>query len=611
MLHARSLLLLLVIPFALQGLACGSEPVGPTPDAAVADAGPDPDVATPDARPGDGGSSLDAAVDAGLPADGGSPDGGSPDGGLPGLPACGLLTNGDAETGNLDGWSIAAGDFEVAPGGGQSPTPYSGAYAFFAGQAAASELAQIVDVSAHAAAIDTGTVYAQLEAYVHDGNGSDASLLRITAMDGLGVEVGTVLVGPFHLADWALKRASLLLPVGTRGVRVGLRGERSAGQDNDAYFDQVSLCLNTESPVSPPEAYAIPPYLTWVTQDAVSVMWESLQPVVGRVDYGPTPALGSSLEDDQARTVHELRLTGLQPGQVYYYRVSWPDGLSALRSFRTAPADGATGPFSFVVWGDNQDGVSVFEQVVPLMDAQDPDFALSVGDTVSTGTRDNYRNQLLIPVSAMADHVPLLITLGNHNTYTDTDTALFEEYLSLPADEHCFGWRWGNLYVVAIDTNLSVEPGSPVDLCIGDALGSAEAQTATFRAAFFHHPPRIEWWVGGAIAFTDDMEKPRVREVLEPRLEDLGVNIVFNGHNHLYAYTPETPGGITWVTTGGGGGTLESQGLFNIYRVGTWPEITVTLFAHHVLNVTVDGGTMSVEAVGLDGSVLHSFSITN
>jgi hypothetical protein len=241
------------------------------------------------------------------------------------------------------------------------------------------------------------------------------------------------------------------------------------------------------------------------------------------------------------------------------------------------------------------------------MAALDPDFAMSSGDCVQNGTRGEYRSQLLAPLTALASSVPFLVGAGNHERYSDAGAALFNEYMSQPGDEHCFGWRYGTLYVQFIDTELSVDPGSAQRSCIEDGLGSDLAQTATWRAAIFHKPPRIEYWFGGALAFTDSMEAPQVREQLEPLLESFGVQIVFNGHNHLYAHTPTTDGGITWVTTGGAGGYLDQQSF--IWRVGDWPEIATQISEFHFLQVQVTPDDMTVRAISRSGSLLHTFSI--
>ena len=353
-----------------------------------------------------------------------------------------------------------------------------------------------------------------------------------------------------------------------------------------------------------PGEVTAPPYLMWVTDTEVSVRWETSADVVGRVDVGDDSALGASFVETEAGRTHELRLTGLTPDSTQHYQISWGTAALPIETFRTAPVDRA---ISFIVFGDNQDGPDNFTTLVPHMVATDPDFAMSTGDCVQNGTRGEYREQLFEPIGPLAKNVPFLVAAGNHERYSNAGADLFDEYMSQPADEHCFGWRYGELFIMFIDTELSIDPGSPQNDCIVAALSSPEATSATFRAAAFHKPPRIEWWFGGALAFIDEMEAPWVRETLEPLLESLDVDIVFNGHNHLYTHTPETAGGITWVTTGGAGGSLDTD--FFLWNVGDWPEIETTIHEHHFLSVTVDSAAITVRAIDLDGALLHEFTV--
>ena len=357
-----------------------------------------------------------------------------------------------------------------------------------------------------------------------------------------------------------------------------------------------------------PNSFPSPPYLMWVTQTAVSVRWETAAAEPGVVRFGYAPdALTAGYSEGASRTTHEVRLEGLLPGSTVYYAVGNETAATPAKSFRTAPADGAGDAFSFVVFGDNQNGPANFAALTPRMAALDPDFAMSTGDCVQNGTRAEFRSQLFRPLTALASTVPFLVGAGNHERYSDPGSTLFNEYMSQPDDEHCFGWRYGSMFVLFIDTEDAVDPGTPQRTCIENQLGSEAATSATYRAAVFHKPPRIEFWLGGRIAFPASMEAPQVRNILEPLFASYNVNIVFNGHNHLYAHTPELPNGITWVTTGGAGGTLDTQSFF--WRVGTWPEIDTQISEFHFLHVNVVGSTMSVDAIATNGSILHSFSI--
>ncbi len=362
--------------------------------------------------------------------------------------------------------------------------------------------------------------------------------------------------------------------------------------------------LDAEAP--PVGSIVAPPYLMWASPTAVTVMWETASATIGTVDYGPTAALGATISEDSPTTLHELRLTDLAPGAENFYKI-WFDGFALpMSSFRTAlPADD-TSPFTFLVWGDNQNGSDTFATIVEQMVVEEAHFAITVGDLVQDGTRANYRSQLFTPLAPLADHVSFLVAGGNHSRYGDPD--LFDEYFAQPGDEHCFGWRWGELFIIFIDSeDDNIIPGSPQGDCITTALSSAAATEATFQAAIFHKPPRIEWWYGGLIAFTDEMEAPWIREALEPLLESYGVDLIFNGHNHLYAHTPETTGGITLVTTGGGGGGLDTS--FFMWDVGNWPEIDTTIHEHHFLSVAVTSTEITVTAVDIDGVAMHQFTV--
>jgi hypothetical protein len=72
-----------------------------------------------------------------------------------------------------------------------------------------------------------------------------------------------------------------------------------------------------------------------------TVSWATTRPADSTVEYGLTSALGRSQDDAAMTTVHSVVLTGLQPGGVYYFRVSSraADGsvaTTAVQTFTTA-----------------------------------------------------------------------------------------------------------------------------------------------------------------------------------------------------------------------------------------------------------------------------------
>jgi len=69
--------------------------------------------------------------------------------------------------------------------------------------------------------------------------------------------------------------------------------------------------------------------------------------------------------------------------------------------------------FSFAVFGDNRNSISVFENLLKLID-HDPDisFAINLGDMVYSGAKERYRCFLQQVRDNLA--IPLLTAMGNH-----------------------------------------------------------------------------------------------------------------------------------------------------------------------------------------------------
>lgn len=354
-----------------------------------------------------------------------------------------------------------------------------------------------------------------------------------------------------------------------------------------------------------PSTLPSPPYLMWVTQHAISVRWETEDAEAGIVHYGTTTATENLRQEDAAVTVHEVRLDGLQTATKYYYRVQVGESVTPVRSFTTAPTDDTDTTVRFVVWGDNQNGPANFTRIAPLMSAEEPDFAISTGDCVQNGTRDEYREQLFQPIAPLADHVAFLVGVGNHEYYSSPGIELYREYMSQPGDEHCFGWRYGPLFFLMLDSDRDLKDDSAQAECISTALTSDAATTAAFRIAAYHRPPRVRYWVGSWITYLA-IAKPAVRDWLEPELVSLGVDLVFNGHNHLYQHSV-IGSGMTYFTTGGGGGGLDTDSGWNFLR--NWDEIQTELYQHHFLSVEADLDEMTVTAINIDGDVIDTVVI--
>ncbi len=100
-----------------------------------------------------------------------------------------------------------------------------------------------------------------------------------------------------------------------------------------------------------------------------------------------------------------------------------------------------------------------------------------------------------------------------------------------------------------------------------------------------------------------------VRRLVNPIVERYGVHLVLAGHEHAYERTvplsaheqqPEGSGTV-YVTTGGGGAGL--------HNVGIQPETAISQSVHHYLRIDVEGSSMTVRAIGLQGQEIDRFTL--
>ena len=375
--------------------------------------------------------------------------------------------------------------------------------------------------------------------------------------------------------------------------RVGLGVYANAG----AVFDDVAVTsgrvVRPRPPARPPVARL--PYVQLPTPTSMTVAWQTPEPTRGVVEYGPTPALGSKVELDERARRHVARIDGLAPGATTYYRVTADDApFGETAAFRTpVPGDSA---LTVLVFGDSGTGTPAQAEVrdamlAAVLDGPGPpraDLGLHVGD-VHQGRGDDYDAIYFGPYADLVARLPVMLSVGNHDTYHD-DAATYLDDFYFPSNnpagtERYYSFEYGAVHAVAVDSNLPLTPGTPQYEWLAADLAGPAAQAAQWRIVYFHHPPWCQAWSGWA----GDLD---VRRYLVPLFEAEGVDLVLNGHTH--AYERGTRNGVTYLVTGGGGGSLDDYGR-------DVAHIDVTVLAHHYTLLDVEGPVLTVRAVTPSG----------
>jgi hypothetical protein len=303
-------------------------------------------------------------------------------------------------------------------------------------------------------------------------------------------------------------------------------------------------------------------------------------------------------------------LDGLTPGTTYYYGVGHAgfDPASAahrgtISSFRTAPSRPAA--FAFTAFGDQGVGTGAAANDSLLLRLR-PAFHLHAGDICyadvngqgkkTDGYDATFWDLFLKQTEPVARSVPWMVTTGNHDMeawYSPDGYGGQLARWSLPGSgpdartaPGVYSFVYGNVGFVALDAN-DVSYEIPANFgCtdgkqtkwLGRTLGKLRAaKDVDFIVVFFHHC---------AYSTSSHASDGGVRDAWVPLFAKYQVDLVINGHNHVYertdavkngevgravpvgGSTDPTRDGIVYVTAGGGGRDLYSfpQGAEESYE---------------------------------------------
>ncbi|HEX3150130.1 MAG TPA: metallophosphoesterase family protein, partial [Gemmataceae bacterium] len=363
------------------------------------------------------------------------------------------------------------------------------------------------------------------------------------------------------------------------------------------------------TPGSPPAAaplFVINPYLQYPTQTSITVMWETFVAGNSAVEFGPSSTTLKKVEQADEVTIHEVKLNGLEPETKYIYRVSSsaPDGTtvtSSLYQFMTAVKPESA--FSFAVIGDTQKNPKMTAKVAKVMYDRRPHFVVHCGDVVDNGPdKAEWVHELFGPCADLFARAAVFPTIGNH----EKNHAWYYKYFSLPDPEYRYRFRYGNADFFVVDTNKSVKPESEQYKWLDAELANSDA---TWKFVYHHHPA----WTSDEDDYGDTRKGPGRFGDLNTRnlvalYEKHRVDVVFNGHIHLYERTwpirmgkVDRKNGIIYVTSGGGGGKLEDAG-----PIPTWFKAQLRV-DFHCCYLNVQGSRLEFQAFDHNGQLFDSF----
>ena len=318
------------------------------------------------------------------------------------------------------------------------------------------------------------------------------------------------------------------------------------------------------------------PYLQNPGTDEMTVMWLTNVPARSWVEYGTDP---DNLK--RARTfiegvmvannkINRVRLTGLQPGTRYYYRVvsqeitryssyykEFGDTVrSDIKSFTTWSDD--MKDFRVIVYNDIHSNMEMFNKLHSLVEDKPYDLVIFNGDCFDdVEVESDIVDRLLTYTPRIkSDEIPSIFIRGNHETRGEYSLHLWD-YLGRMGGRSYSAFSLGDTRFVLLDCGEDKPDDHWVYYDMNDYTQhridqaeflKEELQSAAFKDArkrvLIHHIP--------IFGVKSDSFSP-CSDLWIPVLENAPFNISLNGHTHRYRVIEKGETGNNFPVIIGGG----------------------------------------------------------
>ncbi|KAF5741271.1 calcineurin-like phosphoesterase [Tripterygium wilfordii] len=314
------------------------------------------------------------------------------------------------------------------------------------------------------------------------------------------------------------------------------------------------------------------------------------------------------LQNYTSGIIHHVRLTGLKPNMLYFYRCGDPSirAMSVIYSFKTMPVSGPHSyPGRIGIVGDLGLTYNTTTTIGDLA-SNKPDVVLLIGDvtyanlylTNGTGSdcyscsfsetpihetyqpRWDYWGRFMQP---LISKVPIMVVEGNHEIEEQAGNRTFMAYSSrfaFPSEESgssstfYYSFNAGGIHFMMLGAYIAYSKSADQYRWLERDLASVDRSATPWLIAAWHPP-----WYSSYTAHYRDAECMRV--AMEELLYSYGVDIVFNGHVHAYErsnrvrnYTLD-PCGPVYITVGDGG-NREKMAVEHADEPGKCPEPSTT-----------------------------------
>ena len=335
-----------------------------------------------------------------------------------------------------------------------------------------------------------------------------------------------------------------LLHVGTNTIAVELHQGRKTS--SDVWFDMGELSLSKAVPEVSDISLSMGAdgsqrNFTWhcTTKDAGTLLIAEYGDLVdGMMPESAIAFSSTSVINNDGKYTNKAIATGLEAGTTYAYQIVNGDAKSDIYTIST---DGGDAAFSFAYVADPQIGASgnvtsdtsgwdnTLNIVAQNDIFSDISFLLSAGDQVNTASSeseyDGYLNHDALK------NLPVATIIGNHDSGSDA----YSEHFNVPNESAEYGTTTagGNYWFVYNNALFMVLNSN--DLSAAEHKAFMETAIAAnpdvdWKIVSFHHSIYT-------VASHYNNDGTDRRETLVPIFDELDIDVVLQGHDHVYCRT--------------------------------------------------------------------------
>ncbi len=213
------------------------------------------------------------------------------------------------------------------------------------------------------------------------------------------------------------------------------------------------------------------------------------------------------------------------PNSTIYYKLYNSDTKvwDAQRTYKTAP-DPDLEKYTFLALGDSRSDMLTWSQIAAKANSKNSDFALFTGDVVNSGAVNSDWNEWYNNGTQYIQNNIIYHCLGNHDNIDPTKYLNNFEMPQANGSKLYYSFTYGNSVFICLNSE------NPATAQYNWLINTLQAnQSKRWKVVFFHSP-----------FFSIGPHGKEMNNYLNTwwkAFDDYGVDIIFNGHDHMYERT--------------------------------------------------------------------------